>query len=243
MHSLRIQTSRMRRSAVSVLLLSAGMVFGAEGWTPGYNSKSVVFLGDGTSRPAAVVEGIAIIVDIPKLQNSAQKGDTIAMMALAEFYTSGSHGLNRDRAEAYKWAQVAQSRGSSSAEYLLKELKLFMSTEEVEKGQEAAELLKQKLEEKSTEIEANDKAGEPNHGPGPPAGTRLNIAGAMRIAKAAAELEGFILSDFKSPKAHYRSGGSWFVFFDSRGSFRSGDDHFAVFVNDRTGEARVAPGM
>jgi hypothetical protein len=75
-----------------------------------------------------------------------------------------------------------------------------------------------------------------------PPGARLNKSDAVRLAKQAAEQEGIILSDYKAPEARYQSDGSWFVFFDGRGFFRSVGSHFAVAVDDRTGEARVSPG-
>ena len=76
-----------------------------------------------------------------------------------------------------------------------------------------------------------------------PAGARLTSSEAVRIAKQTAERDGIILSDYKRPDAQYRQDGSWFVFFDGRGLFKSVGSHFAVFIDDRTGEARVSPGL
>ena len=76
-----------------------------------------------------------------------------------------------------------------------------------------------------------------------PTGARLASSDAIRIAEQAAKRDGIILSDYKRPEASYRQDGSWFVFFDGLGLFRTVGSHFAVFVDDRTGEARVSPGM
>ncbi len=76
-----------------------------------------------------------------------------------------------------------------------------------------------------------------------PAGARLTSSDVNRIAKQAAERSGIDLSDYKRPEARYRPDGSWFVFFDGHGLSRTVGSHFAVVVDDRTGEARVSPGM
>ncbi len=72
-----------------------------------------------------------------------------------------------------------------------------------------------------------------------PTGARLTSSDVVRIAEQAATRDGIILSDYKRPDARYRQDGSWFVFFDGRGLIKTVGSHFAVFVDDRTGEARV----
>lgn len=73
----------------------------------------------------------------------------------------------------------------------------------------------------------------------PPPGARLNKSDVVRLAKEAAEEKGIILSDYRAPEPRYQNDGSWFVFFDGRGLFKTVGSHFAVRVDDQTGEARV----
>jgi hypothetical protein len=76
-----------------------------------------------------------------------------------------------------------------------------------------------------------------------PEGARLSTAEAIRIARQAAERQGVDLGRYREPEAHYdftRKDRSWFVFFDGRVA-RPGN-HFAVSVDDRTGEAQFHGG-
>jgi hypothetical protein len=80
----------------------------------------------------------------------------------------------------------------------------------------------------------------------PPSGARLRSAEAIRIAKAAAKQDGRPLRHYRSPEArYYREDATWFVAFQGRGwlIFSKAGDHFAVFINDVTGETRISPGM
>jgi len=76
-----------------------------------------------------------------------------------------------------------------------------------------------------------------------PEGARMSTTEAVRIAKRAAERQGVHLSDFKEPKAHFelaRKDQSWFVFFDGRVPMPG--NHFAVSIDDQTGDTYFIPG-
>src|SRR5437773_10132051 len=76
-----------------------------------------------------------------------------------------------------------------------------------------------------------------------PDGARLSQAQAVRIAAEAATKHGYRLTDYKDPQAHYqftRKDMTWSVFYDGRVPMPG--HHFLVWVDDRTGEARVMPG-
>jgi hypothetical protein len=75
-----------------------------------------------------------------------------------------------------------------------------------------------------------------------PPGAHLSTSEAVRLAKQAAEQYGIILSDYGRPEARYHAEGGWFVRFEGRGFFRTVGSHFAVIIDDCTGEARVSPG-
>ena len=65
----------------------------------------------------------------------------------------------------------------------------------------------------------------------------------INIAKVAAEHEGYRLTDYKDPEAHFeytRKDKSWVVFFDGK-TPRPGN-HFSVDVVDQTGYTQVMPG-
>ena len=76
-----------------------------------------------------------------------------------------------------------------------------------------------------------------------PDGAHLTQAQAVRIATEAATKHGYRLTDYKNPQAHYeftRKDGTWSVFYDGRVPMPG--NHFLVWVDDRTEEARVMPG-
>jgi hypothetical protein len=80
----------------------------------------------------------------------------------------------------------------------------------------------------------------------PASGARLSSTDAIRIAKEAAKRDGRKLVHYQYPEArYYREDGSWFVAFKGRGwvIFSKAGDHFAVHIDDLTGEARISGGM
>ena len=71
----------------------------------------------------------------------------------------------------------------------------------------------------------------------------MSPAEAIRIAKQAAERQGSDLRRYKEPEARYeftRNDKSWWVFFDGRVPMPG--NHFAVSVDDQTGDTRFIPG-
>jgi len=69
---------------------------------------------------------------------------------------------------------------------------------------------------------------------------RLTRAVATRIAEAAAEKHGYHLADYRKAKAYYEALGkekTWSAFFESKAPIP--DNHFTVWIDDRTGEAQV----
>jgi len=76
-----------------------------------------------------------------------------------------------------------------------------------------------------------------------PDGARLSQAQAVRIAAEAATKQGYHLTDYKDPQAHYeftRKDRTWSIFYD--GKVPMPGHHFLVWVDDRNGETRVMPG-
>ncbi len=74
-------------------------------------------------------------------------------------------------------------------------------------------------------------------------GARLSKAEAIRIAQKEAAKRGYRLSRYEAPHARYeftRKDKSWTIFYD--GKVPKPGNHFLVWVDDRTGEARVMPG-
>jgi len=71
----------------------------------------------------------------------------------------------------------------------------------------------------------------------------MSQAEVVRIAAGAATKYGYRLADYKDPQAHYeftRKDRTWSVFYE--GKVPMPGHHFLVWVNDRTGAARVVPG-
>jgi len=68
------------------------------------------------------------------LKQSAESGDPKAQARLAGFFNEGSHGCPTNHVVAYQWAALAASQGNKDAEYLVRELELFMTPAELAKA-------------------------------------------------------------------------------------------------------------
>ena len=79
--------------------------------------------------------------------------------------------------------------------------------------------------------------------PGPkPEGARLSPSEVIEIAKIVGATNGMKLGDYKAPRVDFQATKqkTWSVFFDGRVPMPG--NHFAVFVDDQTGEAHYSPG-
>jgi TPR repeat protein len=68
----------------------------------------------------------------------AEGGDPKAQMRLASLFYSGPLGMPKDPVQACKWAIVAATNGQSQANYLLREMELFLSQQQKAEGEAAA---------------------------------------------------------------------------------------------------------
>lgn len=65
------------------------------------------------------------------LRRDAEAGNIDAQGQLAAYLSQGRGGFAKDPVEAYAWAAVAASRGQTTAKYLVRELELFMSQQDL----------------------------------------------------------------------------------------------------------------
>jgi TPR repeat protein len=83
-------------------------------------------------------------IDIVALRRSAESGEAKAQIQLSGYLNDGSHGCPTNRVEAYKWAALAEAQGNREGRYLVQELRLFLTPEEISKGQEAVREFQEK---------------------------------------------------------------------------------------------------
>jgi hypothetical protein len=77
-----------------------------------------------------------------------------------------------------------------------------------------------------------------------PDGARLSRGAAWRAAEQTARQEGIPMKIYKHQKGSYLPDrGFWCMTFEERGYFLAVGDQFAVFVNDQTGQTRIARGV
>jgi len=93
-------------------------------------------LMDGKS--IAIINGVPSNVDIAKLKQAAESGDAVAQFQLGTCLYDGKHGVATNYVEAYKWIIIAATNGQEEAKYLLSEMDLFLSSNDVAAGRAAA---------------------------------------------------------------------------------------------------------
>lgn len=75
---------------------------------------------------------------IERVQERAASGDANAQTTLADWLCTGAV-LKKDQVQAYKWALVASSQGNKDAKHIVRELDIFLSDKDREKGRALAD--------------------------------------------------------------------------------------------------------
>jgi len=122
-------------------------VWGAAPWWPqpaasggvrsGYSAGYAMFrIVDGKS--IAIINGVPSNVDIARLKQAGESGDAVAQFQLGTCLYDGKHGVATNYAEAYKWICIAATNGQKEAKYLLSEMDLFLTSNDLATGRAAA---------------------------------------------------------------------------------------------------------
>lgn len=74
---------------------------------------------------------------IAKIQERAASGDSAAQATLSGWLWGGQV-LKKDPVQAYKWALLAADQGNKDGKFLMRELDLFLSDKDKEKGRALA---------------------------------------------------------------------------------------------------------
>jgi TPR repeat protein len=86
-----------------------------------------------TSKVIGVIPGA-----LQNIQELANSGDAAAQKTLAQWLWDGQI-LEKDPVQSYKWAFVSVVQGNKDARHLLRELEVFMPSEDKQKGKAQAE--------------------------------------------------------------------------------------------------------
>src|SRR6516162_4888054 len=93
---------------------------------------AVVRLVNG--KAVTIINGVASDVDIAKLRQAADAGDPAGQLQLGTCLYDGKHGVTTNYAEAYKWITLAAAKGQKEANYLKREMELFLTPQNIEAG-------------------------------------------------------------------------------------------------------------
>jgi len=91
---------------------------------------------DGTA--AQLINGVWSNVNVEKLKREAEAGNTEAQADLATCLYDGRHGVVTNYVAAYKWAVVAASQKQKRGKYLVNEMDLFLTPQQLAEGKQAA---------------------------------------------------------------------------------------------------------
>lgn len=103
-----------------------------------YQLTDFIAATNGNGPLVQVINGVPQNVDIAKLTREAESGDATAQMNLAMCFYDGRHGVSTNYLAAYKWADLAASQKQKGATYLIRELELFMTPQQIAEGRAAA---------------------------------------------------------------------------------------------------------
>ena len=101
-----------------------------------YQWRAVEIKDDGTI--VSRINGAELNVAVEDLKQAAESGDVVAQVQFAACLYDGRHGVATNHIDAYKWAMVAPINGQRNAEYLVREMELFLAPEEMADGKAAA---------------------------------------------------------------------------------------------------------
>ena len=93
--------------------------------------------------------GVRLASDPSILRQDAEAGNIDAQSQLAAYLSQGRGGFAKDPVEAYAWAVVAASRGQTTAKYLVRELELFMSPQDLAAARSQAQTFQARNPEKN----------------------------------------------------------------------------------------------
>jgi len=94
-----------------------------------------------------VINGVPQNVDLANLRRKAESGDPKAQTDLAICLYDGKHGIPVDNVGAYKWATVAASQDIKEAKYLVRDMQIFLSRNDLAEGSAAARIYLAKQKE------------------------------------------------------------------------------------------------
>src|SRR5215469_16603638 len=84
-----------------------------------------------------VINGVPQNVDLADLRRKAESGDHKAQSDLAICLYDGKHGIPVDNVGAYKWATLAASQDIKAAKYLVREMQIILTRNDLAEGSAA----------------------------------------------------------------------------------------------------------
>ena len=96
-----------------------------------------------TRRPIAT-NGMIAKYELPRLTREAEAGNLNYQRLLANYHWKISKAFPESNPQAYKWAALAASQNDREGKYLLKEMELFMTPEDIRAGQDLVLLVPRK---------------------------------------------------------------------------------------------------